>query len=152
VQNMSKQNQQAVMQVLGARVVNWPKFMWECIPSYCHHMLTRCVMVWYSNSCLHVGCISQGTLHFVHQKMLDQPPYSWPPSRNTKDHGFRLDENVKPAVVPPATPGVPWRWNPLAGTTVKTCLNAHGSYFNSLCSFTLNNPWMSAIWTCLIII
>jgi hypothetical protein len=27
VQNMSKQNQQAVMQVLGARVVNWPKFM-----------------------------------------------------------------------------------------------------------------------------
>jgi hypothetical protein len=46
-----------------------------------------------------------------------------------KDHEFRLDEDVKPAVVPPATQGVPWRWNLLVGTSMRTCLSAHGSYF-----------------------
>jgi hypothetical protein len=81
VQNMSKQNQQAVMKLLGTKGCQSAKFHEN---AYLHiamkrihpNMLTRGVMVWYANSCPNVACTVQDTLHFTHQKVLNQPPYS----------------------------------------------------------------------------
>jgi hypothetical protein len=89
----------------------------------------------HKNTHPHVACNVQDMLRSTHWKVLDHPPYSpvltpcnfhvfGSLTKALKGCTFKLDEDVKAAVVPAATQGVLSKGHPSAGVSMG-CLPQH---------------------------